>query len=211
MLKGGTAKAIYHGYVAGLTLEDRNTMGAGARVAAVRAGSTAEKAGFRRGDLVVRVNGTKVFNRERYFAAVGNWPEGSEIAVRVDREGEAEELKVVLDPMNKTTILEAFGAPMPARPSPVRPPGSGYLGAYIEESKDGLKVGDVTPDSPADAAGLQKGDVLLRINNRKLADRNELNARVWQRRPGDRVTFTILRDGKETALEIVLGKHPDDK
>jgi serine protease Do len=208
MMKSGAGGSIFHGMIGGLVVESRNTMGSGARVQGVKPGTSAEKAGFKTGDLIVGVNGTKVFNRERYLAAIGNWPQGTEVTVRVEREGEGRDLKVALD---KFSPMEGFGLVMPERPAPVRPKGSAYLGAYIEETKDGLRVGDITPDSPADAAGLRKGDVLLRISNRKLTDRNELNSRVWRLRPGARVIFTVLRDGKETSVEVVLGAHPDDQ
>jgi serine protease DegQ len=207
MMKSAPGGAIFHGMVGGLAVESRNTMGQGARVQAVRPATTAEKAGLRTGDLIVGVNGTRVFNRERYLAAVGNWPQGAEVSLRVERDGEARDVKLILD---KFSPMEGFGLSMPERPAPVRPKGSAYLGVYVEETKDGLKVGDVTPDSPADAAGLRKGDLLLKISNRKLTDRNELNSRVWRLRPGSRVIFTVLREGMETSVEVVLGPHPDD-
>jgi serine protease Do len=207
MLKGGKAGKIYHAMIGGLQVADQNTQGKGAKVQAVKAGSTADQAGIKRGDLIVRVNQYAVFNKERYQGAVGNYPEGAEVTLRLDRDGEAEDVKVTLD---RYSPFEALGMPSTERPAPVRPKGSGYLGVYVEETKDGLKVDDVRPDSPADQAGIKTGDLLLKVNNRRLGDRNELNLRVWQRRPGDRVTFTVKRGAEELSIEVVLSKHPDD-
>jgi S1-C subfamily serine protease len=207
MLKGGKGGKIYHAMVAGLKLADENTQGRGARVMAVKAGSTADKAGLKRGDMITRVNQYAVFNKERYQGAIGVYPEGTDVTLRVEREGGPTELKVKLD---RYSPFEAMGLPSPERPAPTRPKGSAYLGVYVEETKEGLRVDDVRPDSPADQAGILKGDYLLKVNGRSLPDRNELNNRVWQRRPGDRVTFTLKRGDEELKLEVALGKHPDD-
>ncbi|HYF00941.1 MAG TPA: PDZ domain-containing protein, partial [Planctomycetota bacterium] len=208
MMKGGEGGKIYHGMVAGLTLFDGNTDGQGARVQAVRAGSTADRAGFLRNDLVVRVNGYDIPSRERFRAALGNYPEGSEVVFKVKRDGETRELKAVLD---RFSPFEGLGLPIPQKAAPTRPKGSGYLGVYVEETPDGLRVDEVLADSPADRADLRKGDLLLKAGGYKLADRAALNERVWKRRPGDRVPFVVKRDGQETTIEVVLGPHPDDK
>jgi len=208
MKKGGEKAKIFHGMVGGLQIAEQNTQGEGAKVVAVRSESTAEVAGFRKGDLLVKVNDYPVFNRERYLGAIGTYPERTEVTVRVKRGDETKDLKVELD---RYTPMEGLGFGMPQRPAPVRPKGSGYLGAYVEETKDGVKVMDIRPASPADEAGLQNGDVILTINDRKIASRDELLQRLWQRKPGARVRFTVKRDGQELEIEAVLGRNPDDE
>src|SRR5205823_3940527 len=194
--------------VAGLQLAEQNTQGEGAKVSSIRSGTTADAAGFKRDDLIVSVNGYSVFNRERYLGVIGTYPEKTEVAVRVKRDGETVDLKVELDRYN---TVEGLGFGLPQRPAPVRPKGSGYLGAYVEETKDGVKVMDVRPDSPADKGGLQTGDVILAINDRKVGGRDELLQRLWQRKPGARVKLTVKRDDKELEIEAMLGRNPDDE
>jgi len=208
MKKGGENGKIHHGMVAGLQLVDQNTQGQGAKVASVRSGTTAETAGFKKGDFIVAVNGYPVFNRERYLGVVGTYPESTEVSVRVKRDDETVDLKVELERYN---AMEGLGFGLPQRPAPVRPKGSGYLGAYVEETKDGVKVMDVRPASPADDAGLQAGDLILSINDRKVATRDELLQRLWQRKPGARVKFTVKRGAEEVTVEAILGKNPDDE
>jgi len=130
------------------------------------------------------------------------------VSVRVKRDEETVDLKVELDRYN---AMEGLGFGLPQRPAPVRPKGSGYLGAYVEETKDGVKVMDVRPASPADDAGLQTGDLILSINDRKVATRDELLQRLWQRKPGARVKFTVKRGAEEVTVEAILGKNPDDE
>ncbi|MBI3854782.1 MAG: PDZ domain-containing protein, partial [Planctomycetes bacterium] len=208
MKKGGESGKIYHGMVGGLQLLDQNTQGEGAKVAAVRSGSTADAAGFKKGDVIVRVNGYPIFNRERYLGVIGTVPEKSEVTIRVKRDDESKDLTMELDRYNP---MEGLGLGRPERPAPVRPKGSGYLGAYVEETKDGVKVMDVRPASPADEAGLQTGDVVLAVNGTKVAGRDELLQILWRRKPGARVKLTVKRGAEELEIEAILGRNPDDE
>lgn len=208
MMKGGERGKIYHGMVGGLQIAEQNTQGEGARVIGVRPDSTADSAGFRRGDLIVRVNEYPVFNRERYLGAIGIYPEKTEVTIRVKRDDGTADLKVELE---HYTPVEGLGLAPAPRQAPSRPKGSGYLGVYVLETKDGLKVDDVRPASPGDLAGLKVGDLILAINDRRIGSREELLQRLWQRKPGAHVRFTIKRDGEDLELEVVLGRNPDDE
>jgi serine protease Do len=207
MMKGGEGGKIQHGMVGGLVLADQNTSGRGAQVQQVKPDSAADKSGLHKGDMVTGINGYPVFNRERFLGVVGTYPMGTEVELHVQRGAEAVNMKVKLEKYNAMAGL-AFGAP--PRAAPNRPRGSGYLGATVEDENGATQVVYVAPGSPADEADLRVGDVLLRINGRKLADREEFMVRLWQHRPGEKVRLLVRRDGKELGLEVVLGKHPDD-
>lgn len=77
------------------------------------------------------------------------------------------------------------------------------LGTNIKSNK-GLYVGDVLDNSPAKAAGLEKGDVLLRMDGKDLDSVNTLRADLYKYKPGDKVKLDILRDKKEMTLEITF-------
>jgi S1-C subfamily serine protease len=126
----------------------------------------------------------------------------------VKRDDESVDLKVELDRYN---AMEGLGFGRPERPAPTRPKGSGYLGAQIEDSKEGVKIMDVRPDGPADRSGLQVGDVILSINDRRIATREEALQRVWQRKPGARIRLLIKRGAEELQIEATLGVNPDDE
>jgi serine protease Do len=208
MMKGGEKGKIHHGMIAGLVLFDGNTQGEGARVQAVRPDSPAAQAGFRKGDLIVQVNQYPVFNRERYLGAIGIYPEKSEVTVRVRRDAEVMEFAIELD---RYSVTEGMGFGPPRNPPLKRPLGSGYLGAYMEDEKEGLTVKLVRPASPADEAGLRVGDVILSFNGKKVAGRDDCLARIWRGRPGGKVRLTVRREGRDLDLAVTLAVHPDDE
>ena len=72
----------------------------------------------------------------------------------------------------------------------------GYLGISGRASEDGdvgVVVLEVMPDSPAEAAGLQPGDVIVSIDSEPMYDITELSAAVKLRRPGETVELTVRR------------------
>jgi serine protease Do len=77
-------------------------------------------------------------------------------------------------------------------------------GAYIVSSQNGSS--SVVAGSPADKAGLKNGDVILKIDNQKIDDKNSLTSLVGQKSPGDKVKLTIYRDGKEQSIDVILAE-----
>lgn len=71
----------------------------------------------------------------------------------------------------------------------------------------GVVIARVEPGSPAAKAGLQEGDVILAFNNQKL-DEDALTALLVKHKPGDVVTLTIWRSGKQLDLTVTLGARP---
>jgi S1-C subfamily serine protease len=71
----------------------------------------------------------------------------------------------------------------------------------------GAVVVDVRPDSPADRAGLQQGDIITAIDDEPVSSVAELVGRIQQRRPGDEVTLQVARPGTdERTVTVTLGE-----
>jgi S1-C subfamily serine protease len=68
----------------------------------------------------------------------------------------------------------------------------------------GALVSDVVPDSPAQKAGLQRGDVIISLGGQPVADSRELRMRIAQSRPGTRVDLRVLRSGRALELSAPL-------
>jgi S1-C subfamily serine protease len=206
MMKGGDEGKAYHGQVTGLTLSRSNTDGRGARVEDVRSGSPADRAGFRRDDFIVRVEDYPIHNRDRFLGAVGTWPMGTEVRVRVRRGDEERELKATLDRYSAGDLF-ASGTPQPPQGPPA---GAPYLGVTVEDAPGGVTATYVHPGSPAEKAGIQEGDVILRLDGRKVSDRADLTSRIWKKKPGDEAKISVRRNGEEIELDVRLGRPPRD-
>lgn len=72
----------------------------------------------------------------------------------------------------------------------------------------GVLIQQVVPDSPAEAAGIEAGDVILTFNNRKIADGIDLRNRVAEMEIGQDVPITLIRNGREISISVRLGKFP---
>lgn len=68
----------------------------------------------------------------------------------------------------------------------------------------GAQVAEVTPDSPADIAGILDGDVITAIDGKVLTDSTELVVAIRDNAPGDTVTLTLLRDGRTQDVTVTL-------
>lgn len=73
--------------------------------------------------------------------------------------------------------------------------GNGAYGAYVN---------DVTKDSPADKAGIKKGDVITKIDGEQVDAATSLITSIRNHKVGDKVMLTILRDSKEQEVEVEL-------
>jgi putative serine protease PepD len=83
-----------------------------------------------------------------------------------------------------------------------------YLGVRIEDVAGGARVRQVTPHSPAAAAGLKAGDVVTAFDNKPVTSADDLTALVSAAKAGQKVTVDVRRDGSTKHLPITLGVQP---
>jgi serine protease Do len=76
------------------------------------------------------------------------------------------------------------------------------------EQPEGSIVAAVLSDGPAGKAGIRVGDVLLRFADKTPGDERALLRDIVETSPGQQVTITLLRDGKEVGLPVVVGEWP---
>ena len=97
-----------------------------------------------------------------------------------------------------------------------------WLGVYIQdlddataraleiETRNGALVGDVVVDSPAEKAGIETGDVIIRFNNLDIRDPSHLKNEVSSSDPEKKVNVEILRNGRNKLLKVILEELPKD-
>ena len=77
------------------------------------------------------------------------------------------------------------------------------------EAAKGVIVADVVEGSAAEAAGIQSGDVVLRLDDEEVVNASDLRTRVGLANVGDAVELVVLRDGKRKAIEATIGAAGD--
>ena len=74
----------------------------------------------------------------------------------------------------------------------------------------GILISEVQKDSPASAAGLQPGDVILQLDGVKLQNVSDLRNRVALLQPGSKAMLDIMRSGSEKMIQITIGEQPSN-
>ncbi|MFD8256783.1 S1C family serine protease, partial [Streptomyces werraensis] len=88
----------------------------------------------------------------------------------------------------------------------------------LEDTTGGAKITEqgvggaepVDPGGPADKAGLKPGDVITKLDDRVIDSGPTLIGEIWTHKPGDQVTITYERGGKERTTELTLGSRVGD-
>ncbi len=98
----------------------------------------------------------------------------------------------------------------------------GYLGVNIQtltpdlaralnlEARQGALVSDVRPNSPAEKAGIERGDVIMIFNGEDIDDSRDLAATVAATPVGDDAEVLVLRDGRKKTLSLKVGALPTE-
>jgi serine protease Do len=99
----------------------------------------------------------------------------------------------------------------------------GYLGVRIQPMNDDLAealgiasnrgefVQSVQPGEPAEVAGLQAGDVVLRVDGKDVTPDQTLSFIVANIAPGRRINLEIIRDGERRTLPVTVGRRPSEE
>ena len=103
-------------------------------------------------------------------------------------------------------IARAADATLATYGDMVRVPAFGT--SLAEERAKGLDLKVV--QGPAEAAGLKVGDIVLKVDGHPTPTLNQIKMFMHTHEPGDTVKFLVLRDGKETAIEVKAGETPKE-
>ena len=73
------------------------------------------------------------------------------------------------------------------------------------------KIKEITKDSPAERFGLLSGDIIVSIDDTDIQVVPQVIELLWERNPGDQVSFKVYRDYEYHTIDIVLGKAKNQK
>lgn len=169
----------------------------GALVADVTTGSPAEAAGLTRGDVILRFEGSEVGSGHALAALVAKTPVGTEATLAVRRSGSEREFRVTLGRMPG----ERAEAAAPAKADQAK------WGLTLQEldrrtaerlgtaAGDGVLVAAVQPGSPAAAAGVRPGDIILEVNRQRVASVPQAQAAIAKRAEEEPLLLLLRRGG----------------
>jgi len=196
----------------------------GARITDVTENSAAAKAGLKEGDIITRLDDTKIENQSQLSKAVTSHKPEDKVTVVFLRDGK--EQKVVAT-LGKTSSNEVYSYSTP-RIAPMPDmhfdhdmnfnfdndamvygfSGRGRIGIKAQDTEDGkgVKVIDVNDESLADKAGLKEGDVITEFDGKAVNSADELAQAARDAREKNSITIKYNRDGKPQTAEIKVPK-----
>ncbi|WP_407151949.1 DegQ family serine endoprotease [Bradyrhizobium sp. ORS 86] len=190
-----------------VTPEIAETLGlklpSGALVANVAPSSPAAKAGLKLSDLIVAIDGTPIDDPNAFDYRFATRPLGGTAEIDVQRGGKPVKLTVPLETAPDTNrdeiVLTARSPFQGARVANISPALADEL--HLDAGAEGVVVTELADDGTAANVGFQKGDIILAVNNQKIARTSDLEkasktgTRVWR--------ITLVRAGQQ--INVTLG------
>ncbi len=176
----------------------------GALVGQVLEDSPAATAGLEAGDIIIAFNNTPVGTSRELPPMVGRVRPGSKATVDVVRDGKEKTLTVTIEELPED----------PQRRASVEKPENRLkltvsdLPSELRTETKGVSVNEVEEDGPAARAGIQPGDIIMRLNNKEVTDKNQFEALVQELPAGKPLPILVKRG--EGALFLALTIREDD-
>lgn len=180
----------------------------GALVTDVLPDSPAEKAGLRRGDVILEANGKGVESTGLLRNRVASSPIGSSVKMTVSREGQRQERVATVQEQPRGVARAETTPERKETTAPLSGVGVRELTPEIlktlqlPEGQQGVVIDQVSPGSSADAAGLQQGDLILEVNRSPARNVREYEAAVSKRKSDQTALLLINRGGRALFLTI---------
>ena len=95
-----------------------------------------------------------------------------------------------------------------ARTTQIKPVGDGFIGIDMEQTAQGVVARLLLPGGPARTAGMMQGDLLEKIDDQRISNVQDAVTLISSVQPGSRLKITVVRDGAERDLIVILGSHP---
>ncbi|MCU1337401.1 MAG: hypothetical protein JWO19_2982 [Bryobacterales bacterium] len=199
---------------------------AGVEVTRIAPDSPAEKAGIKTGDVVTQYNGQRVEGMDQFSRMVRETPAGREVKLGIIRNGAPQTITAKI--ASRPAISGQLIPPIPVQqPLELRFPDmpqshmtwrSAFLGIEAEALegqladyfgvKEGVLVRTVNKGSAAERAGIKSGDVIVRVDDAKVATPADIAAHLRALR-GRPVSIVVVRDRKEITMMLAAVSRPE--
>jgi serine protease Do len=190
---------------------------AGVLVSNVRAGSSADKAGVKRGDIITAINGEKIEDSNVLRNKVAGTMPGSEIKLSVLRDGNPQELTATLEEFDTDGNAKNADQKSDDGDETAKPGQNGKLGLSLQplteetsrqlkvpSGTEGLVVTDVDQSGVAAEAGIARGDVVMEINRKPVTTVDAVQSALNS--AGDRPILLLIARGSQVIYLTVRTK-----
>lgn len=201
----------------------------GVGISQVSQGSPAERAGLKKNDVVLQLDGEPVTSTRKLLRLIGEAAPEQMVRLTISRNGSEQQVTATLGKREDT--MRAYRALTPELPDLPRTPRTPQAQGYSPEvfsfgfsnnrrvgvtttpltkqladffgisGKQGLLITSVGEDSPASKAGLKAGDVVTEVNGEKVEDAADF-VRALNRKDEGEVTLTIIRDKSQRTIKV---------
>jgi len=196
---------------------------AGVEITRIEDDSPAAKAGLKVNDVILQYHGQRVEGIEQFSRFVRETPPGREVKMLIVRDGNNQTVvaKIAARKGMPGSLLPAMPRiEMPNMPDMPRVytmwrssmlgvEGEGLQGQLAEffGVKEGVLVRAVLRESPAEKAGIKAGDVILKVNDVKVASPNDIGSAIRSLKEKKTVPVVLIRDKKEMTVNATV--EPD--
>lgn len=207
----------------------------GVEVTTVEPESPAEKAGLKPGDVVLEYNGQRVEGTQQFVRFVRETPAGRTVRLTVFRNGSTqtltatvaerkgrsfnlpgpkfdEDIKIRIE-KELESLRDVPKVTMSWRAGVLGIEGESLKGSQLGDFfgvKEGVLVRGVMKETPAEKAGLKAGDVIVKVDDRKVEEPRDITAALRSVREASKKTIpvVVVRDKKEMTVQVTLDEPP---
>ncbi len=179
----------------------------GALVSDVVPDGPADRAGIKQGDIIIEVDGKDIDEMNKLPRLVATLHVEKEVRVKIIRDGKEKTFKVVIGEYPEERILysrEQIGEELGMTIVELTPEIAKQFG-YTK--KEGVLVSNVSPGSPADEAGIKRGDLIIEINRKPVKNLENYKS-ILSNVKGRRILLLLKRS--DSAYYVVIGMPKKD-
>ncbi len=175
----------------------------GIQVFGVVGDSPAEEAGMQKNDIILELDGSKLFNHDQFTKMLKMYKPGQKVKFKIYRDGDEKTIKLTL-------ASKADFEPKPEYKA--------YLGVFLSDlsEKDyekkglntnyGVLISSVIEDGPSAEVGILGGDVMLDLAGQHVYTSDQISKMLKGMEPEQSVNVDVFRDGEYKTFSVVLGK-----
>jgi serine protease Do len=183
-----------------LDLKDEN----GALVADVVSGGPAEKAGIKRGDVIVSFDGKEIAEMNQLPYVVASTPVGKWVTVEVIRKGKKKALQAEVGELKEEGEPPAVAEAKPNLGLTLKEITPELARNFRLSETSGLVVAQVEANSPAAEAGVAPGDIIIEVDQAPVRTLGEFNKKISSYGAGDTILLLINRRGSTLYITLKI-------